>query len=41
ELLRLSKEEFGLPRDGPITLPCYAAVLEKNSRKKLVVAIFG
>ncbi|KAL0383878.1 UNVERIFIED_CONTAM: Auxin-responsive protein SAUR67 [Sesamum radiatum] len=22
ELLRMSEEEFGLPRDGPITLPC-------------------
>ncbi|GMI91379.1 SMALL AUXIN UPREGULATED RNA 66 [Hibiscus trionum] len=28
ELFRLSEEEFGLPRDGPITLPCDAAVLE-------------
>ncbi|KAK8297535.1 hypothetical protein V6Z11_D05G192000, partial [Gossypium hirsutum] len=28
ELLRLSEEEFGMPKDGPITLPCDAAVLE-------------
>ncbi|MBA0595326.1 hypothetical protein Gorai_012198, partial [Gossypium raimondii] len=27
ELLRLSEEEFGMPKDGPITLPCDAAVL--------------
>ncbi|KAJ4715910.1 Auxin-responsive protein [Melia azedarach] len=25
ELLRLSEEEFGLPSDGPITLPCDSA----------------
>ncbi|GLT74412.1 hypothetical protein SLA2020_462130 [Shorea laevis] len=29
ELFRLSEEEFGLPRDGPITLPCDAASMEK------------
>ncbi|MBA0565741.1 hypothetical protein Golob_010602, partial [Gossypium lobatum] len=28
ELLRLAEEEFGMPKDGPITLPCDAAVLE-------------
>ncbi|KAL5845417.1 hypothetical protein ACOSQ4_011375 [Xanthoceras sorbifolium] len=28
ELFRLSEEEFGLPRDGPIVLPCKAAFLE-------------
>lgn len=28
ELLRLSEEEFGLPSDGPITLPCDAASME-------------
>ncbi|WRX30009.1 Small auxin-up RNA - like 10, partial [Theobroma cacao] len=47
ELLRLSKEEFGLPRDGPITLPCYAAVLEyvisliqRHVSEKLEQALF-
>ena len=25
ELLKMSEEEFGLPRDGPITLPCDTA----------------
>lgn len=24
----MSEEEFGLPRDGPITLPCEAAFVE-------------
>ncbi|KAL3722771.1 hypothetical protein ACJRO7_035041 [Eucalyptus globulus] len=28
ELLRLSEKEFGLPRDGPITLPCDAAFMD-------------
>ncbi|XP_039127700.1 auxin-responsive protein SAUR36-like [Dioscorea cayenensis subsp. rotundata] len=28
ELLRISEEEFGLPGDGPITLPCDAASME-------------
>ncbi|XP_039126753.1 auxin-responsive protein SAUR68-like [Dioscorea cayenensis subsp. rotundata] len=28
ELLRISEEEFGLPCDGPITLPCDAAFME-------------
>lgn len=28
ELFRMSEEEFGLPKDGPITLPCDAAFLE-------------
>lgn len=28
ELFRMSEEEFGLPRDGPIVLPCDAAFLE-------------
>lgn len=28
ELLRISEEEFGLPTDGPITLPCESLLLE-------------
>ncbi|XP_072980041.1 auxin-responsive protein SAUR68-like [Typha angustifolia] len=28
ELFNMSKEEFGLPGDGPITLPCDAVLLE-------------
>ncbi|KAH7692296.1 Small auxin-up RNA protein [Dioscorea alata] len=28
ELLKISEEEFGLPGDGPITLPCDAASME-------------
>ncbi|XP_010242833.1 PREDICTED: auxin-responsive protein SAUR64-like [Nelumbo nucifera] len=28
ELLRISEEEFGLPNDGPITLPCDAVLAE-------------
>ncbi|XP_059462156.1 auxin-responsive protein SAUR68-like [Corylus avellana] len=28
ELFRMSEEEFGLPTDGPITLPCDAAFME-------------
>nr|DAD46609.1 TPA_asm: hypothetical protein HUJ06_016546 [Nelumbo nucifera] len=28
ELLRMSEEEFGLPSDGPITLPCDSAFAE-------------
>nr|DAD46631.1 TPA_asm: hypothetical protein HUJ06_016568 [Nelumbo nucifera] len=28
ELLRMSEEEFGLPSDGPITLPCNSAFAE-------------
>ncbi|XP_043709147.1 auxin-responsive protein SAUR36-like [Telopea speciosissima] len=28
ELLRMSEEEFGLPGDGPITLPCDSAFME-------------
>ncbi|KAM0945341.1 putative small auxin-up RNA [Dioscorea sansibarensis] len=28
ELLRISEEEFGLPANGPITLPCDAASME-------------
>ncbi|KAH7852263.1 hypothetical protein Vadar_022572 [Vaccinium darrowii] len=28
ELLKMSEEEFGLPRDGPIILPCDAVFLE-------------
>ncbi|KAJ0963988.1 hypothetical protein J5N97_029110 [Dioscorea zingiberensis] len=27
ELLKISEEEFGLPADGPITLPCDAAAM--------------
>ncbi|KAE8659822.1 indole-3-acetic acid-induced protein ARG7-like [Hibiscus syriacus] len=32
ELFRLSEEEFGLPWDGPITLPCDAAVLDRDGK---------
>ena len=28
ELLKMSEEEFGLPGDGPITLPCDAQLME-------------
>ncbi|XP_039138165.1 auxin-responsive protein SAUR68-like [Dioscorea cayenensis subsp. rotundata] len=28
ELLKISEEEFGLPSDGPITLPCDAVSME-------------
>ncbi|KAM0947377.1 putative small auxin-up RNA [Dioscorea sansibarensis] len=28
ELLKISEEEFGLPGDGPITLPCDALLME-------------
>ncbi|XP_038707345.1 auxin-responsive protein SAUR67-like [Tripterygium wilfordii] len=28
KLLEISKEEFGLPSDGPITLPCDAIFME-------------
>lgn len=28
ELLKLSEEEFGIPRDGPIVLPCEAIFLD-------------
>ncbi|KAF8410333.1 hypothetical protein HHK36_002860 [Tetracentron sinense] len=28
ELLKMSEEEFGLPSDGPITLPCDALLME-------------
>ncbi|KAK6240682.1 hypothetical protein SCA6_006071 [Theobroma cacao] len=28
ELFKMSEEEFGLPSDGPITLPCDAAFME-------------
>ncbi|XP_039138311.1 auxin-responsive protein SAUR68-like [Dioscorea cayenensis subsp. rotundata] len=28
ELLKISEEEFGLPGDGPITLPCDAIAME-------------
>lgn len=28
ELFKMSEEEFGLPCDGPITLPCDAAFME-------------
>ncbi|KAF8377738.1 hypothetical protein HHK36_031123 [Tetracentron sinense] len=28
ELLKMSEEEFGLPSDGPITLPCNALLIE-------------
>ncbi|KAG2706127.1 hypothetical protein I3760_05G090000 [Carya illinoinensis] len=50
ELFRIAEDEFGLPRYGPITLPCDAASLEyviamiqqniaKNLEKALVIAI--
>lgn len=50
ELFRIAEEEFGLPRYGPITLPCDAAPLEyvialiqhniaKNLEKALVIAV--
>ncbi|XP_057495757.1 auxin-responsive protein SAUR68-like [Actinidia eriantha] len=28
ELFKMSEEEFGLPRDGPITLPCDAVCID-------------
>ncbi|CAL0333175.1 unnamed protein product [Lupinus luteus] len=28
ELFRISEEQFGLPTDGPITLPCDSAFME-------------
>ncbi|KAI5668143.1 hypothetical protein M9H77_18014 [Catharanthus roseus] len=28
ELLRMAEEEFGLPKDGPITIPCEAAFMD-------------
>uniref|UniRef100_A0A2N9G5J2 Uncharacterized protein n=1 Tax=Fagus sylvatica TaxID=28930 RepID=A0A2N9G5J2_FAGSY len=28
ELFRMSEEEFGIPSDGPLTLPCDAAFME-------------
>ncbi|KAJ0960300.1 hypothetical protein J5N97_001871 [Dioscorea zingiberensis] len=31
ELLKISKEEFGLPGDGPITLPCDAASMDSSA----------
>ncbi|KAH7692254.1 Small auxin-up RNA protein [Dioscorea alata] len=51
ELLRISEEEFGLPCDGPITLPCDAASMEyvlsllrrgvsKEMEKALLSSIF-
>ncbi|KAL8540040.1 hypothetical protein ACS0TY_001582 [Phlomoides rotata] len=46
ELLRMSEEEFGLPSDGPITLPCdsqfmgYATYLmHKNPAKNMEKAL--
>ncbi|XP_041012324.1 auxin-responsive protein SAUR68-like [Juglans microcarpa x Juglans regia] len=50
ELFRMAEEEFGLPRNGPITLPCDAACVEyvvamiqqntaKNLEKALAIAI--
>ncbi|CAA6663260.1 unnamed protein product [Spirodela intermedia] len=29
ELLKISEEEFGLPNDGPIVMPCEAALMEQ------------
>ncbi|KAJ4702237.1 Auxin-responsive protein [Melia azedarach] len=46
ELFRLSEEEFGLPIDGPIILPCNAALLayvvyiiQKAARKNIQKAL--
>lgn len=52
ELFEMSEEEFGLPTDGPIILPCNAAFLEyviyidqnpasKNFLKALLVFMFS
>ncbi|XP_047972734.1 auxin-responsive protein SAUR68-like [Salvia hispanica] len=42
ELLRMSEEEFGHPRNGPITLPCdsqvlryVASLMEKNAAEEV------
>ncbi|KAJ0960303.1 hypothetical protein J5N97_001874 [Dioscorea zingiberensis] len=40
ELLKISEEEFGIPGDGPITLPCDAASMEREERVKAVVDRF-
>ncbi|KAL6011846.1 hypothetical protein ACLOJK_002312 [Asimina triloba] len=51
ELLKMSEEEFGLPSEGPITLPCTGVFLEyvasmikrsmsKDVEKALLVSIF-
>lgn len=46
ELLKLSEEEFGIPRDGPIILPCdtifmdyVVLLLEKKAEKELNKAL--
>lgn len=46
ELLRMSEEEFGLPRDGPITVPCdsqllryVASLMEKKAARDVEKAL--
>ncbi|CAL5328850.1 hypothetical protein CsSME_00009079 [Camellia sinensis var. sinensis] len=46
ELLKLSEEEFGLPSDGPITLPCEAiftdyviSLLQRHATKEIQKAL--
>ncbi|KAL1833304.1 hypothetical protein DCAR_0103390 [Daucus carota subsp. sativus] len=46
ELLRLAEEEYGMPRDGPITLPCdeafvdYAiSLIERHATKDMEKAL--
>ncbi|KAJ0960310.1 hypothetical protein J5N97_001881 [Dioscorea zingiberensis] len=34
ELLKTSEEEFGLPSDGPITMPCDAVFMEFRKDKR-------
>ncbi|KAG5581804.1 hypothetical protein H5410_052431 [Solanum commersonii] len=36
QLLHMSEEEFGLPSDGPITLPCDALFMNYNHSSKEV-----
>ncbi|CAA6663261.1 unnamed protein product [Spirodela intermedia] len=40
ELLEMSEEEFGLPSDGPIVMPCDAAVMAQ-AEKAIIGAIAG
>uniref|UniRef100_A0A2C9U063 Uncharacterized protein n=2 Tax=Manihot esculenta TaxID=3983 RepID=A0A2C9U063_MANES len=39
ELFRLSEEVFGLPKDGPITLPCDGAFMEYVLSLKRSIAL--
>ncbi|KAJ0963989.1 hypothetical protein J5N97_029111 [Dioscorea zingiberensis] len=39
ELLKISEEEFGLPGDGPITLPCDAASMEMARKWQIASAL--